>query len=112
MEHGHGNHLSDDWASTAYWYQALPSKPLNMPAVDDRLPPRLESSLNPTNRQDNSAATGALNDEMRAMLAAAEDRGERYLKERAVETQRKIDMTRQRSNGNIRQARKIRKSFN
>jgi hypothetical protein len=25
LEHGHANHLSDDWSSTAYWYQTLPS---------------------------------------------------------------------------------------
>ena len=25
IEHGHGNHLADDWSSTAYWYQTLPS---------------------------------------------------------------------------------------
>ena len=24
IEHGHANHLSDDWAATAYWYQTLP----------------------------------------------------------------------------------------
>ena len=24
MEHGHANHLSDDWSCTAYWYQAAP----------------------------------------------------------------------------------------
>ena len=31
MEHGHGNHLSDDWSSTAYWYQTLPSPRLTVP---------------------------------------------------------------------------------
>ena len=30
FEHGHGNHLSDEWSSTAYWYQTLPS-----PVLDD-----------------------------------------------------------------------------
>ena len=30
IEHGYGNHLSDDWASTAYWYQTLPTAPLSM----------------------------------------------------------------------------------
>ena len=29
IEHGHANHLSDDWASTAYWYQTLPSPNLD-----------------------------------------------------------------------------------
>ena len=111
IEHGHGNHLSDDWASTAYWYQALPSKPLDMPPADDRIPTRMESSLNPTNSPHDSAPAGELTDEMRSMLSAAAERGERYLQARAVETEKKIEMTRQRSRGNIEQARKIRDSF-
>lgn len=40
MEHGHANHLADDWASTAYWYQDLPSKEIKIAAVEDRLPLR------------------------------------------------------------------------
>ena len=31
FEHGHGNHLSDEWSSTAYWYQTLPSPVLTIP---------------------------------------------------------------------------------
>lgn len=39
IEHGHANHLSDDWSSTAYWYQTLPtSKPLTILPVEERLP--------------------------------------------------------------------------
>lgn len=40
FEHGHGNHLSDEWSSTAYWYQTLPSPDLTIPDVDQRLPLR------------------------------------------------------------------------
>src|SRR2546421_8562694 len=40
LEHGHGNHLSDDWSSTAYWYQTLPSPILTVPGVEERLPLR------------------------------------------------------------------------
>lgn len=39
IEHGHNNHRSDDYSSTAYWYQAEPHKPF--PAllpVAERLP--------------------------------------------------------------------------
>jgi hypothetical protein len=43
MEHGHANHLADDWASTAYWYQTLPSPSLTIPPVGGRLPRRVES---------------------------------------------------------------------
>lgn len=41
FEHGHANHLSDDWSSTAYWYQLLPTgRPLTLPPAQDRLPVR------------------------------------------------------------------------
>ena len=111
MEHGHGNHLSDDWASTAYWYQTLPSKAQSVPKVEERLPTRLQSSLNPGDTDTTPASSGQLNDEMRQMLEAASERGEQYLKERAVEAETKIQRTRQRSLGNIEHARRIRESF-
>lgn len=38
LEHGHSNHLSDDWSSTAYWYQTLPGPPLEILPVQKRLP--------------------------------------------------------------------------
>ncbi|HEV2126132.1 MAG TPA: glycoside hydrolase family 172 protein [Chloroflexota bacterium] len=40
MEHGHGNHSPNDWASTAYWYQTLPSKPFDILPMEQRLPIR------------------------------------------------------------------------
>jgi len=39
IEHGHANHRSDDYSSTAYWYQTLPHKPFEpMLPVEKRLP--------------------------------------------------------------------------
>lgn len=40
LEHGHANHLSDDWASTAYWYQTLPAPVLDILPPERRLPRR------------------------------------------------------------------------
>ena len=40
IEHGHANHLANDWASTAYWYQTEPHKPFDLQPVDERLPIR------------------------------------------------------------------------
>ena len=111
MEHGHGNHLSDDWASTAYWYQTLPSNNRDMLPVAERLPTRLESSLNPTNAPAPAGSERELNEEMRQMLQLAADRGDQYLKDRAVEAEKKMEQARQRSWGNIEQAQKIRDSF-
>ena len=39
IEHGHANHRSDDWSTTAYWYQAEPHVPFAPIAdVAHRLP--------------------------------------------------------------------------
>lgn len=38
IEHGHNNNRSDDWSSTAYWYQMHPHKPIPIPPMNDRLP--------------------------------------------------------------------------
>lgn len=39
IEHGHANRRSDDYSSTAYWYQLEPHKPFpRLPSVEERLP--------------------------------------------------------------------------
>jgi len=38
IEHGHANALSNDYSSTAYWYQAEPHKPFDILPVEERLP--------------------------------------------------------------------------
>lgn len=38
IEHGHNNHRSDDYSSTAYWYQSQPVATWILPPVADRLP--------------------------------------------------------------------------
>jgi hypothetical protein len=39
IEHGHANHRSDDFSSTAYWYQLEPHKPFPpLPPAAERLP--------------------------------------------------------------------------
>ena len=47
LEHGHGNHLSDDWASTAYWYETLPSDAVTIQPLAERLPTRAVAPLPP-----------------------------------------------------------------
>ncbi|MBN1285167.1 MAG: DUF2961 domain-containing protein [Anaerolineae bacterium] len=38
IEHGHANRRSDDFSSTAYWYQIEPHKPFGIPPWEQRLP--------------------------------------------------------------------------
>lgn len=38
IEHGHANRRSDDYSSTAYWYQLEPHKPFGILPVEERLP--------------------------------------------------------------------------
>lgn len=38
FEHGHNNNRSDDYSSTAYWYQFEPHKPFGIDDVKDRMP--------------------------------------------------------------------------
>ncbi len=38
IEHGHANRLSNDYSSTAYWYQLEPHKNLNILPMEKRLP--------------------------------------------------------------------------
>lgn len=38
IEHGHANRLSNDYSSTAYWYQVEPHKPFGILPVLERLP--------------------------------------------------------------------------
>ena len=40
IEHGHANHLADDWASTAYWYQLPPRAAVTIQPLAERLPTR------------------------------------------------------------------------
>jgi len=38
IEHGHANRRSDDYSSTAYWYQLEPHRPLSLAPMEERLP--------------------------------------------------------------------------
>lgn len=38
IEHGHGNHLSNEMSSVAYWYSAEPTPVVSPPPVEQRMP--------------------------------------------------------------------------
>jgi hypothetical protein len=87
FEHGHANHLSDDWSSTAYWYQTLPSPVLTVPDVEMRLP------LRPVDRVVR-AEKAELTEPERAARSAAAERMERFVAARDAvrgDRQREVD---------------------
>jgi hypothetical protein len=106
VEHGHANHLSDDWASTAYWYQTLPGRPFSILPVQERLP------LRPVMPVASAApADGELNEEMRAMRAAQRERYSRYVEERNAVLADRMRDTRRRSELSREHAHQIRTSY-
>lgn len=50
IEHGHANRRSDDYSSTAYWYQKEPHQPFDILPVEQRLP-RVDFPEQPTDLQ-------------------------------------------------------------
>jgi hypothetical protein len=109
MEHGHGNHSVNDWASTAYWYQTLPHQPFDIPAVSDRLPIRHgDLGVMPTAPTEPLRQPEATSEEMAEQSAAWRERGQAYRGERQETTQEWAAQTRQRERANAEQARRIR----
>jgi hypothetical protein len=104
FEHGHGNHLSDDWSSTAYWYQTLPSPVLTIPELEKRLP------LRPMDRVI-TAELPDLTDVQIAARSAAAERMTRFVDARdQLRIARRMDIDRW-EQGNKDQAAGIRARF-
>jgi hypothetical protein len=76
MEHGHANHLADDWSSTAYWYQRLPTRPFGILPVEQRLPLRPDAPAQPRPAE-------PANEDQRSARAAAEQRRRAFTADRA-----------------------------
>ena len=70
MERGHANHLADDWSSTAYWYQRLPSPPASLLPVTERLPVRI-GTVPGTQTPNDAALAGVAPDRAAARASAA-----------------------------------------
>lgn len=107
IEHGHANHLSDDWAATAYWYQTLPSPPAGILPVDQRLPNRPLPSSSP------SAAPAAQDvaEEVAQRRDAARTRAQEYSEKLARRAERRAARSRAESIANAEQAADVRRRF-
>jgi hypothetical protein len=104
MEHGHGNHLSDSWASTAYWYQDRPGSPLTVPPADQRPAPKKtwDRPVAPTPELDAD------------MQAASDSYQERWRIQQELQSEllrKNAARTAPAERGNVEQARKARSSY-
>jgi hypothetical protein len=104
FEHGHANHLSDDWSSTAYWYQKLPTAPLTLPPVADRLPLRPRDAVVSAQLPPLSAAQAAAREATEERMRHFTELRDRVQRERAAE----VDTW---EAGNVAQARRVRARF-
>jgi hypothetical protein len=107
LEHGHGNHLSDDWATTAYWYQDLPSPKLDIQPVEERIPRKWSIEL-PTL---DPPPLDQLTKEQQQMHRDHDERLKAFKAERAQFLDMRARETRERERENIKQARLIRARF-
>jgi hypothetical protein len=108
MEHGHANHLADDWSSTAYWYQTLPSPLLDIPPVGLRLPRRAE--VPPRDDLAVPDPTG-LDEAYAARYQQRDARLAEFMAQRAEWFAQRAERTRERQTANAEQARKIRAAW-
>ena len=106
LEHGHANHLRDDWATTAYWYQTLPGPKLEVPPVDLRLPNRPTIAPPPE-----PAADRPLTDLQQQLVKQREERLDAFVKDRNEWLQRRAEASRKRAQNNIEIAKDVRKRF-
>lgn len=107
IEHGHANHLADDWAATAYWYQTLPSPETTILPVDRRLPNKPVPPPPPTPSQPS--------EEMAAEVERVRDqyqtRREGYLDRLAARTAQRAERSALESAANTDHAAQIRRTF-
>jgi hypothetical protein len=107
IEHGHGNHLSDDWASTAYWYQTLPSPKATILPLEQRLPVRPAGQPMPVP----AARSGAVAEEIAVMRERYQARFERHMNNLAERTRQRGERSLQESEANIEQAAAVRRRY-
>ena len=77
IEHGHANHLANDWASTAYWYATEPTKVIDPPPVEKRMPVLMDNQGNWIFDEKNQCPGKPvqMSDEMKQMKKQWEEKG-------------------------------------
>jgi hypothetical protein len=105
IEHGHANHLSDDWSSTAYWYQILPCKPLSILPMAQRLP------IKPHITHPHQQKQPSLNAEMHTAHTSMQKRKDIFMPKKAQALMDKKNRTLKYEKGEIAFSKKIKKDF-
>jgi hypothetical protein len=107
IEHGHANHLSDDWAATAYWYQTLPSPAATLLPVQLRLPTRPPAPDGP----EPTAADGDIADEVARMREDYAVRFRAYGEKITRRAEQRAERSRAESEANTAHAADVRRRF-
>ena len=109
MEHGHANHLTDDWSTTAYWYQTLPGPKLEILPVENRLPRRPQY---PPHSPSSDAPKGKeLTVLQKEMIAQRDQRFKEFKEDLAELLESKARESRDRAKKNVEIAADIRRRF-
>lgn len=105
IEHGHANQLSDDWSSTAYWYQTLPSPKLSILPVSERLP------LVPYQTVPEVENRGIMAEDVVRAREKTRQRAEIFFQKKQEALKQKQERTRKYEQGNFEQSRELRQRF-
>ncbi|KAH8805313.1 hypothetical protein F5884DRAFT_798966 [Xylogone sp. PMI_703] len=108
LEHGHANHLSDDWSTTAYWYQTLPGPKLDILPVEQRLPrrPQLEQP-----QREVPQHVRKLTALQREHIKQREERMEAFVTDRNKWLNRRAEASQERAINNVKIAKDVRSRF-
>ena len=115
MEHGHGNHLSDDWCTTAYWYQTMENgraPKLEMCKVEERLVQRAEivTSKNASQKSDGKNKKGLTQLQVEN-IKQREERFQEFVEDRNRWLERRANDSQERAKKNVEIAKDIRTRF-
>lgn len=106
LEHGHANHLRDDWSTTAYWYQTLPGPKLDILPVGQRLPnrPTVAPPPEPQLKRD-------LTSQEKENISARDARFKTFVDDRNTWLERRAKASRERAKNNVELAKDVRRRF-
>lgn len=112
MEHGHANHLSDDWASTAYWYQTCPYHNAVISPVEERIPLKKLQEM-PCQTDEAGRAENYESSDPQVLKAReeSEKRFEIFMEEKSKQMQINMERTESASIGNRNLAERIREEY-